>query len=113
MDMSRYNTGNKDVLRLERENKRFREYLLAIRENQDAVAAIFMALAEEPPNAWLAMEILEELRNEPKIILHSLSPTAGGIFHTWQRYAFKTGSLNNSYDVFQLAQTQRRCCGDG
>ncbi len=108
MDMSQYNkTGNKDVSQLVRENKRFRECLYAIRVNKIILADMFIALTEDPPNATRAMESLEEMENEYKIAIWSLSPSAGGILETWERHASKTGDLNNSYDVFQLAQTAR------
>jgi len=100
MDMSLYNTGNTDVARLERENKRFRACLYAIRMNMDILADVFFALSEHPPNATRAMESFEEINNEPKIALYALSPAAGGIWTTWKRHAIKTGDLGPSYEVY-------------
>ena len=102
MDMSQYNGHDE-----RRHANRLLECLGAIRRNKDILADVFLALAEDPPNATRAMESFEEMENEDKIAIWSLSPTAGGIWETWERHAIKTGDLNNSWDVFQLAQTAR------
>jgi hypothetical protein len=56
---------------------KLKRHLRSIRENQFYVAKIILALDEDPPNAPLAKELLDELGYEG-IDLWACSPKMGG-----------------------------------
>ena len=99
MDMSQYGTES-EVSRLRKEVTRLKKLTKAVRENKDILADVFLALNEDPPNASRAQESYEEMEFEAKCDSY-LSPSAGGIWETWERHAVKTGELGPSYDVFK------------
>ena len=83
-----------------------KRHTAAVRDNQITVLAILQFLFEEPPNASAAREALQECDQDLQTDLWSQSPTAGGIWQTWQRDALKYGDLEltNSYNVHRQRQ---------
>ena len=78
-----------------------KRHTAAVRDNQITVLAILDFLLDDPPNASAAREALQECDQDVQTRLWSQSPTAGGIWQTWQRDALKYGDLDatNSYNV--------------
>jgi hypothetical protein len=105
MDMQRFITAQE----LSPGEAKLRRHCEAIRRNKDVLASIFTFLNEDPPNASAAQECLEELSQEDQIALWSVSPTAGGVWHTWERDALKYGDLyiTNSWSVYAARNNNR------
>jgi len=99
MDVTKYTTKDSQLA----QESKLRDHLLAIRRNKDILAHVFMFLSEEPPNASAAQEAFEEISWDDQIPIWSVSPTAGGIWESWERDALKYGRLDatNSYAVHQ------------
>lgn len=98
MDMSRFaQPAAKGSSRLEAHTR-------AIRENQISVALVFLYLQGYEvellymgePQLDKAKEVWDELPNETKTPLWSVSTTSGGIWETWERDALKYGSLSET-----------------
>ena len=96
--------GDRDEVAIDLQ--RLRRHTRAVRDNPDVVHAILSFLLEDPPNASAAREVLGECDWDTQMDLWSCSPTAGGIWTTWQRDALKYGELRRSYDTW-LARTGR------
>ena len=92
-----------------------KRHTAAVRDNQITVLAILGFLFEDPPNASAAREALGECDHDVQTRLWSQSPTAGGIWQTWQRDALKYGDIDatNSYNVHRqrtgLPPTIEKC----
>ncbi len=78
---------------------RLKRHTAAVRANQFTVLAILQHLLADPPRASAALECLEECDRDMQIDLWSHSPSAGGIWTTWQREALHTGELGRAYET--------------
>lgn len=93
-------TARANILKLDemteqgRSDFKLREQLKAISRNKDILGHVFLFLSEEPPNASAAQEAFEEISPDDQIKLWSVSPTAGGIWESWERDALKYGRLD-------------------
>ena len=83
------------------QSAKLRRHLGVIRRNKEVVAAIFLFLAEDPPNASAAKEALQELDHRDQMDLWSVSTKAGGVWERWERDALKYGDLTttNAYSI--------------
>lgn len=97
MDVSKYAIKDPQASQLQR----LKAHCLAVRRNKDILAHVFMFLSEDPPNASAAQEAFEEIDFDDKIAIWSVSPTAGGIWETWEREALKIGELGRAYEIFR------------
>jgi hypothetical protein len=90
MDAQSFTRGDAQVAAV----SKLRAHCEAIRRNKDVLAIIFQYLGEEIPNASAAQEAFEELDAQDQISLWAVSPTAGGIWESWERDALKYGRLD-------------------
>ena len=98
-----------DMSKFKAKDGRLEQHTKAIRDNQVSVALMLLYLNGFEvtirdtgfPLAEDAKEELDSLK-EKSVPIWSCSPTAGGIWETWQRDALKYGRLERSWETYCL-----------